>query len=375
MARASAAAAEIGGFGAAAGANAGNLPGAASAPSGAGGLSSEQLARLQSLVDPMTASALLRATNLPSGLAAALDPTNSSQGGATVEGNNNSPGAGLAGLAGLFPGGQASLLAELEARRQSQVASASSAGGRINGPPLRTDVVIGKEALLYSQEGNLHLQSLVQASIGQEIIPTEMKRIKAKAIYDRMLLGGARFLMKEVDGSGLWYQLSEAEAQNVVYRGLCEEEKRVQTILLSSLQASSLGAGLPLGLNAANLQLGMLPQLGQDSLLLQNALAGSLGKSAVESEAAQGTEPPKRKYKKRLRRVAEERRKMNLPAAKSSVNSMSQSLSGVGSQDGSETSSERSDDEERNIILKAPIKIRPYDVIMGKFRCIAFFCL
>lgn len=242
-------------------------------------------------------------------------------------------------------------------------------GGLVQGPPLRTDVVIGREALLYSQEGNLHLQTLVQANVGQDIIPTEMKKLKAKAILDRMVMAGTRFLMKEADGRGLWYHLSDGEAQTVIYRGLCEEERRIQILLYTSLAPAHAQArpGLPGELDRES-HASMLPQLRMGMDLSTDA---EEGKKSETIHRASG--PPKKKYKKRLRKVIEERRRLSLPSSNDSViananKAVVRRNPGASGKDFSDDSSDSSDANSRSTILSGPIEIRPYDVIMGRGR-------
>ncbi|KAG7353295.1 hypothetical protein IV203_009344 [Nitzschia inconspicua] len=271
------------------------------------------------------------------------------------------------GMSGKAAGPDA--LSELEAvpsdARAINGISVQNPGGLVQGPPLRTDVVIGREALLYSQEGNLHLQTLVQANVGHEIIPTDLKKVKAKAILDRMVVAGTRFLMKEVDGRGLWYHLSDAEAQTVIYRGLCEEERRIQILLYSNLPPAQVMPGLSNGLEIARQEQSLA------RTHLQMDQTNDTNKEKTSEKDNRGG-PPKKKYKKRLRKVLEERRRLDLTTSTKKPSNYGTPDAAKGRRkNGSESSDDSSDTSDTNLkstILNGPVEIRPYDVILGRGR-------
>jgi len=245
----------------------------------------------------------------------------------------------------------------------------------IPGPPQLMDVVVGREALLYSPKGNVHLQHLVQANVGEEIIPTELKRVKAKAILERMQLIGTRFLMKkEGDPHGHWHHLTDTEAQNIIYRGLCEEEKRIRVLLLSGVpSAASLSAG-PVGLDVGATGMGLpLHRFAADpSAASLHAEAGKSVNVSQERNEPEG-EPRKKKYKKRLRKIAEERRRMDANSEQKPLNGNSPNKVSlvkdekVSTPHSSETSEHVADDN-KSTFVKGPVTIRQYDVILGRGR-------
>jgi hypothetical protein len=290
---------------------------------------------------------------------------------------------GLAGLPGISHVGgtnfDSAIGASLDSRGLNQ-----EQGQLLLGPPQRMDVVVGQEAAIYSQDGNIHLQDLVQANVGQSIIPTEIKRIKAGAILERMHLMGCRFLMKERDGHGLWYRLTNKEAEDLIYRGLCEEEKRIQLILLSQGHSPALQSTATIGLGGITGHSSSHPlrsfETEQRSIESINAMQmessdhrNSVDNGGIPDDSA----PPKKKYKKRLRKVIEERRQMmnsvpqEEPEAKiaqlAEANSIKKkSVERISSL--VKASTGFIDDESKITFLKGPVEIRQYDVILGRGR-------
>lgn len=260
-----------------------------------------------------------------------------------------------------------------------------NSNGIFTGPPQPMDVVVGREALMYSQEGNFHLQNLVRSSIGQDIIPTELKLAKARAILDRMHQLGSRFCIKETNSQDLWYKLSDVEAQDVIFRGLCEEEKRIQIFLISPkatfFESAGAGRGWSLPVQHPDIASYMLEADPASRSIAQpdpdSSLRGKQPDRAsriLETDPSRSNQPPhsdssqnpsrkrpledseapKKKYKKRLRKIRE-----NASKAKDDKEQDAPSYS---------SSSESSDDELRTTILEANVDVGPYDVIMGRGR-------
>ena len=159
-------------------------------------------------------------------------------------------------------------------------------------PPRDIDVVLrggpGSE-----REGNTYLKTMIQANVGQQLDSFEMKRIKCRAILERMKRRGSRFFLKlkDTDTDDDMYILSDAEAQDVIYTAFCAEEKKVQAILVDApspaatmLRAKALAGmdtghpSLP-GLGAASQS---LPGLGAASQYGARAAAAA----ALQSDAA-----------------------------------------------------------------------------------------
>jgi len=108
-------------------------------------------------------------------------------------------------------------------------------------PPGSQDVVLrggpGSE-----REGNTYLKTMIQANVGHQVESFEMKRIKCRAILERMKRRGSRFFLKlkETDPDEEMYILSDAEAQDVIYTAFCAEEKKIQSILVEPPTAASI---------------------------------------------------------------------------------------------------------------------------------------
>jgi len=158
-------------------------------------------------------------------------------------------------------------------------------------PPRGIDVVLrggpGSE-----REGNTYLKTMIQANVGQQLDSFEMKRIKCRAILERMKRRGSRFFLKlkDTDTDDEMYILSDAEAQDVIYTAFCAEEKKVQAILVDAPVPAA-------GLNPAN---GLNPAA---NLLRAKALAGldtghptlpGLGAPSAASQTLPGLGGPSR---------------------------------------------------------------------------------
>lgn len=108
-------------------------------------------------------------------------------------------------------------------------------------PPRAQDIVLrggpGSE-----REGNTYLKTMIQANVGQQLDSFEMKRIKCRAILERMKRRGSRFFLKlkDTDTDDEMYVLSDAEAQDVIYTAFCAEEKKVQSQIVETSTASSM---------------------------------------------------------------------------------------------------------------------------------------
>mmetsp|Transcript_440 Transcript_440/g.951 ORF Transcript_440/g.951 Transcript_440/m.951 type:complete len:609 (-) Transcript_440:184-2010(-) len=149
-------------------------------------------------------------------------------------------------------------------------------------PPRDIDVVLrggpGSE-----REGNTYLKTMIQANVGQQLDSFEMKRIKCRAILERMKRRGSRFFLKlkDTDADDEMYILSDAEAQDVIYTAFCAEEKKVQAILVDapSPAATMLRAKALAGMDTGHPS---LPGLGAASQYGARAAAAA----ALQSDAA-----------------------------------------------------------------------------------------
>ncbi len=147
-------------------------------------------------------------------------------------------------------------------------AAAIGAGPARRMPPRDIDVVLrggpGSE-----REGNTYLKTMIQANVGQQLDSFEMKRIKCRAILERMKRRGSRFFLKlkDTDTDDEMYILSDTEAQDVIYTAFCAEEKKVQAIL-SDAPTPAAGLTPATGLTSA---VGLNPAA---NLLRAKALAG-----------------------------------------------------------------------------------------------------
>mmetsp|Transcript_6748 Transcript_6748/g.16574 ORF Transcript_6748/g.16574 Transcript_6748/m.16574 type:complete len:849 (+) Transcript_6748:166-2712(+) len=92
------------------------------------------------------------------------------------------------------------------------------------------------------REGNTYLKTMIQANVGQQVESFEMKRIKCRAILERMKRRGSRFFLKlkETDPDEDMYILSDAEAQDVIYTAFCAEEKKIQSLFVEAPTAASM---------------------------------------------------------------------------------------------------------------------------------------
>lgn len=98
-------------------------------------------------------------------------------------------------------------------------------------PPRSQDVVL-RGGPRSEREGNDYLKTMIQSNVGQQAESFEMKRIKCRAILERMKRRGSRFFLKlkEADPDDEMYILSDTEAQDVIYTAFCAEEKKIQSL-------------------------------------------------------------------------------------------------------------------------------------------------
>jgi len=126
-----------------------------------------------------------------------------------------------------------SSLPGLAERNLHAVGTSSDPGRRLL--PRNQDVVMrggpGSE-----REGNTYLKTMIQVNVGQQQDSFEMKRIKCRAILERMKRRGSRFFLKlkETDSDDEMYVLSDMEAQEVIYTAFCAEEKKMQSLFVEA---------------------------------------------------------------------------------------------------------------------------------------------
>lgn len=98
--------------------------------------------------------------------------------------------------------------------------------------PTELDVVL-RGGPLNEQQGNSFLVKLIQEYIGKQIDSYEIKRVKCRAILDRMIGRGSRFFLKlkENDDGINFYRLSNVEAEDIIYTAFRAEEDKVQLAL------------------------------------------------------------------------------------------------------------------------------------------------
>lgn len=108
-------------------------------------------------------------------------------------------------------------------------------------PPREQDVVL-RGGPSSEKEGNTYLITMIQANVGRQVDSFEMKRIKCRAILERMKRRGSRFFLKlkDTDSDDEMYILSDAEAQDVIYTAFCAEEKKMQSLIVDTSSASSI---------------------------------------------------------------------------------------------------------------------------------------
>jgi len=117
----------------------------------------------------------------------------------------------------------------------------TSESARRQDPPREQDVVL-RGGPVNEKEGNAYLITMIQANVGHQVDSFEMKRIKCRAILERMKRRGSRFFLKlnEADADdGEMYLLSDTEAQDVIYTAFCAEEKKIQSVLNEAKAASA----------------------------------------------------------------------------------------------------------------------------------------
>jgi hypothetical protein len=132
-----------------------------------------------------------------------------------------------------------SSLPGLAERNMHAVGTSTDLGRRVL--PRNQDVVMrggpGSE-----REGNTYLRTMIQVNVGQQRDSFEMKRIKCRAILERMKRRGSRFFLKlkETDSDDEMYVLSDTEAQDVIYTAFCAEEKKMQSPFVETPNAASM---------------------------------------------------------------------------------------------------------------------------------------
>jgi len=228
----------------------------------------------------------------------------------------------------------------------SNVSADSDIRKRVQDLPRDKDVVL-RGGPMSEKEGNTYLITMIQANVGQQVDSFEMKRIKCRAILDRMNKRGSRFFLKlkETDSDDDLYCLSDTEAQDVIFTAFCAEEKKIQSLLVNnnaaaaSMQQTLVGIdGSRQGLSTAAL---LESQLGsrmiQNDTALLNSIRANNNTGLLSSQVAQsaylatrslgGKRPlegsdqlPTDVYEKRLRAETDERVKMLLETARQERN-------------------------------------------------------
>jgi len=203
-----------------------------------------------------------------------------------LTGERGSPALGSVGISKTLPAGMGN------AALHGIVASSDQA----RRPPPRNQDVVLRGGPGSEREGNTYLKTTIQANVGSQLDSFEMKRIKCRAILERMKRRGSRFFLKlkETDSDDEMYILSDGEAQDVIYTAFCAEEKKIQSFLVEAPSASSiLRAKALAGLEAIpGLGLGGAPQFASRQAALQNdaALLNQLkANNEISLRASQGS--------------------------------------------------------------------------------------
>jgi len=184
------------------------------------------------------------------------------------------------------------------------------------------------------KEGNAYLITMIQANVGQQIDSFEMKRIKCRAILERMKRRGSRFFLKlnETEADDEMYLLTDTEAQDVIYTAFCAEEEKIQSVVVDSPSASLILqrqalAGID-GLRSAHSSLGGSSQFGsvgaaqQNDALLLNRLRANNDISLLSSQALKRSSEAHNHLsnedilEKRLRQETDEHMKLLLERAR-----------------------------------------------------------
>lgn len=153
----------------------------------------------------------------------------------------------------------------------------SSGSTRRQEPPSEQDVVL-RGGPSSEKEGNTYLITMIQANVGHQVDSFEMKRIKCRAILERMKRRGSRFFLKlnEIEADDEMYLLSDTEAQDVIYTAFCAEEKKIQSLhdtpSASSILHRQALAGMD-GLNSGHSSLGGASQFGSAGAVQQSDTA------------------------------------------------------------------------------------------------------
>jgi hypothetical protein len=113
--------------------------------------------------------------------------------------------------------------------------------GIIVGEPRPEDLLFGIDPVFQFHPGNIHLRNMIQASVGYHPSSTEQKVMISKGILARLKIAGSRYLTRESTGPrGLWYQVTDIEAEVLVFRRLCDEERHLQ----AAVHNASMGAAI-----------------------------------------------------------------------------------------------------------------------------------
>jgi hypothetical protein len=221
----------------------------------------------------------------------------------------------------------------------SIVGTNSDTRRRVQYPPSDKDVVL-RGGPSSEKEGNSYLITMIQANVGQQVDSFEMKRIKCRAILDRMSKRGSRFFLKlkETDTDDDLYCLSDTEAQDVIFTAFCAEEKKIQSLMASNNAAASAQHNR-VGINAALLESQLGSRMLQGDAALLNSIRSSSNNGMLSSQAAAqpaylanrslvgGKRPlensdhlPPDVYEKRLRADTDEQVKMLLESTRQERN-------------------------------------------------------
>jgi hypothetical protein len=215
----------------------------------------------------------------------------------------------------------------------------TSSDTRRQNPPTDKDVVL-RGGPSSEKEGNSYLITMIQANVGQQVDSYEMKRIKCRAILDRMSKRGSRFFLKlkETDTDDDLYCLSDTEAQDVIFSAFCAEEKKMQSLMASN-NAAATAQHNRVGINAALLESQLGSRMLQGDAALLNSIRSSSNNGLLSSQATAqsaylanrslvgGKRPlensdhlPPDVYEKRLRADTDEQVKMLIESARQERN-------------------------------------------------------
>ena len=105
-------------------------------------------------------------------------------------------------------------------------------GGIVMGEPRPQDILFGVDPAFQFHSGNAALRHLIQSSVGFNPTTTEQKLMISKGLLSRLVMSGARFLTKQSAApQGLWYRITDVEAEELIFRCLCDEERSLQVVV------------------------------------------------------------------------------------------------------------------------------------------------